>query len=215
MSITDILGKRLEKIILARLVCTLEYQDFDDCQFAYLKKRSSTQAVLALVEMITKNTLNGKATGVVFFDFSDAFGSVNRVKLLHKLKLDFGISGRLWSYIVSLLSGRMARIQVNQLVGEWLESLYRTSAGTVLGPILLLAHVHDTPASIVFKFADNLVSTGIAYDILDVQKSLQEAMDQLAEWAHQWDMLLNISKTKIMLFGAPNQSGCYYTGQTC
>jgi len=63
---SQILGKRLEKIISARLVCTLEYQDFDDCPFAYLKKRSSTQAVLALVKMITKNTLNGKVTGVVF-----------------------------------------------------------------------------------------------------------------------------------------------------
>jgi len=76
----------------------------------------------------------------------------------------------------------------------------------MLGLILFLAHVHDTPASVVFKFADDLVRTAIANNIPDVQKSLQEATDQLTEWAHQWDMLLNISKTKVMLFGAPNQS---------
>jgi len=206
ISITDILGKRLEKVISARLVSKLEYQDFDDSQFAYLKKRSSTQAVLALVDMIRKNMLNSNVVGVVFFDFSDAFGSVNRVKLLHKLKLDFGISGRLWSYLVSFLSGRRARITVNQLVGEWLESLYGTSAGTMLGPILFLAHVHDTPSSVSFKFADDLVSTAVAKDISGVQVSLQEVMDQLADWAHRWDMQLNVSKTKVMLFGAPNQS---------
>ena len=128
-----------------------------------------------------KNTLNGKVTGVVFFDFCNAFGSVNRVKLLHKLKLDFGISGRLWSYVVSFLSGRRAWIEVNQLVGEWLELLYGTSAGTMLEMILFLARVHDTPASVSFKFADDLVSRAVAEDIPSVQKSVQEAMDQLAD----------------------------------
>jgi len=82
-----------------------------------------------------------------------------------------------------------------------------TSVNTTQDSVLFLAHVHDAPASVVFKFADDLVSTIVANDMIpDVQKSLQEAMDQLAEWAHQWDMLLNISKTKVMLFGAPNQS---------
>jgi len=46
--------------------------------FAYLRNRSSTQAV-----------------GVVFFDFADAFGTVDRTKLLLKLCQDLGISGSL------------------------------------------------------------------------------------------------------------------------
>ena len=50
VSITALLGKRLEKIISARLTCCLESQEFDENQFAYLKGRSSTQAVLKLVE---------------------------------------------------------------------------------------------------------------------------------------------------------------------
>jgi len=85
VSITALLGKRLEKIISARLTCCLESQAFDEKQFAYLKGRSSMQAVLKLVEEVKRNMNQNYVTGVLFFDFSDAFGTVSRAKLLYKL----------------------------------------------------------------------------------------------------------------------------------
>jgi len=78
VSMTDILGKRLEKVVSARLMCKMERQGFDERQFAYLTLRSSTLAALSLVEEIKNNILEHKFTGVLFFDFADAFGSVNR-----------------------------------------------------------------------------------------------------------------------------------------
>jgi len=53
VSITNILGKRLEKVISDRITCRFGSQDFDENQFAYLKRRSSTQAVLLLAEVWT------------------------------------------------------------------------------------------------------------------------------------------------------------------
>ena len=73
-----------EKVISARLTCELEYKGFDEQQFAYLKHRSSTQAVLTLVEMIRVNLLKQNTVGALFFDFTDAFGSVNRTKLVYR-----------------------------------------------------------------------------------------------------------------------------------
>ena len=43
------------------------------------------QAVLKLVEEVKRNMNQNYVTGVLFFDFSDAFGTVNRAKLLYKL----------------------------------------------------------------------------------------------------------------------------------
>ena len=144
VSITDMFGKRLEKVVSARLTSELERQGFDEDQFAYLTHRSSTQAVLSLVEMIKRNIHSQSITGVLFFDFTDAFGSVNRTKLIYKLVNNFGISGRLLLYLVSFLSGRQARINVNDLIGEWVKSERGTSAGTVLGALLFLSYVQDT-----------------------------------------------------------------------
>ena len=92
-----------KKIVVKRLIYVLDGNavvraiapKFDDKQFAYLRNRSSTQAVLSLAENVKRNIQNRKLTGVVFFDFADAFGRVDRTKLLLKLCQDFGISGSL------------------------------------------------------------------------------------------------------------------------
>ena len=92
----------------------------------------------------------------MFFDFTDAFGTVSRRHLLHKISRDFGISGRLFLHIASCLRDRLARIKMDVDVGDWLQSNYGTSAGTSLGPLLFVIHIHDVPKSIMPKFADDL-----------------------------------------------------------
>jgi len=96
ISITSCLGKRFEYITSKRLMAVLDSVNFDVNQFAYMKNRSSTQALLTLVEEVKKGLINGKQAGAVFFDFTDAFGSVNRNRLLFKIGNNFGISGKLF-----------------------------------------------------------------------------------------------------------------------
>ena len=69
---------------------------FDPMQFAYLKSRSTTQAVLLVVEKLKQGLIEGSKAGIVFFDFTDAFGQVDRKCLLYKLAKDFGITGKLF-----------------------------------------------------------------------------------------------------------------------
>ena len=99
---------------------------------------------------------------------------------------------------------------MNHLIGEWLNSDHGTSAGTVLGAILFLTYAHDTPVCIFPKFADDLASISVANDIDKLELCLQNTLDQMAQWADKWNMLLNTSKTKVMLFGSrqrPLRSG--------
>ena len=145
ISITSCLGKRFEHITSQRLLSVLRKVNFDKDQFAYLKNRSSTQAILTLVENIKKGLISGESAGVVFFDFTDAFGSVNRSHLLYKIRNHFGISGYLLQHISSFLENRMARIKIDDKVGDWIESEFGTSAGTRLGPLLFIIHIHDIP----------------------------------------------------------------------
>ena len=201
VSLTDILGKRLEKIVVNRLVGTLDVNGFDESQFAYLKHRSATQAVLALTESIKRNSLNNRLMGVVFFDLKDAFGSMNRKKLLEKLCQDFKLSSRLLSYIRDFLSSRSARIKVNDLIGDCIESDWGMSAGTVIGTILFIAYTHDTPICIQLKFADDMVGFSAGNDESEVQSQLQRCIDETSQWAKTWDLELNASKTKAVLFG--------------
>ena len=110
---------------------------------------------MSLSEPVKASMLEGKVTGILFFDFADAFGTVSRTKL--KLRQDFGISGMLLLYVSDFLAGRYARLRVNDL-GDWIRSVHGTSAGTILGAILFIAYVHDTPRCILPKFADDTAS---------------------------------------------------------
>jgi len=173
-------------------------------QFAYLKNRSSTQAILTLVENVKKGLIFGQsalAAGVLFFDFTDAFGSVNRSHLLNKISTHFGISGKLLQHIGSFLKNRMARTKIVDKVGDWILSEFGTSPGTRLGPLLFIIHLHDIPKCIKPKFADDLVAFSLGNDISDIQRSLQHATDQLVQWTINEGMTINAAKTKVMFFG--------------
>jgi len=176
-------------------------QGFDKDQYAYLKNRSVTQAILIVVESIKKGLLNGDKAAAVFFDFTDAFGTVNRRHLLRKISRDLGISGRLFLHIASFLRNRLARIKMDDDVGDWLQSNYGTSAGTSLGPLLFVIHTHDVPKSIMPKFADDLVAISVEEDISAVEESLQNTTNKLIQWAHKEGMIINTKKTKVMVFG--------------
>ena len=154
-----------------------------------------------LCEDIKKGLIEGKKVGIVFFDFSDAFGSVNRYHLLHKLGKDFDLSGNLFLHIHSFLEDRYATLRINDTFGQWIESLTGTSARTLLGPLLFIAHVHDVPSSIKPKFADDLVAVVSGNDMSGITKELQLAIDHLDAWADREGMTLNVDKTVAMLFG--------------
>ena len=201
MSLTPILGKRFKKISSNRLKAHLEYINFDKKQHAYLNKRSSTHALLKLTETVKRAILNGKAAGVVFFDFTDAFGNVNRQKLIDKIWNKFKIRGKLFLHLFDFLNERTARLRVNDITGEWKDSDIGTSAGTVLGALLFIMQVFDSPECIDPKFADDFSSIAIADNVKEVERKLQEAVNQLADWADENDMILNELKIKVMLFG--------------
>ena len=132
ISITSSPGKRFENITAHRLAAIFESRNFDIHQFAYLRHRSTTQALMVLVENVKKRLINNEKAGVVFFDFSDAIGSVNKKRLLYKVGNDMGITGKLFLHIKSFLSDTLARLKINTSFGEWIQSELGTSAGTQL-----------------------------------------------------------------------------------
>jgi len=109
--------------------------------------------------------------------------------LLLKLGKDFGISGKLFLHIHSFLSDRLARMKVNGLVRDWIQSFLGTSAGTILGSLLFISFMHDAPACILPKFADDFVAVSIHSDFKTMSTNLQQSVDQLVVWSQEWQTL--------------------------
>ena len=200
VSVTAVLGKRFEKITCRRIMAILEEQGFDEAQFAYMDARSTTQALLTVIETIQLGISEGKECGAIFFDLTDAFGSVNRVKLVEKLRNDFGIKGRLLSHVIDFLCNRKAQLKIGNLTGEWVGTDKGTSAGTILGPILFISYTHDVPKVIKPKFADDFTGLVVKESLRMVEETLQNHADQVSEWARVNEMEVN-NKTVVMTFG--------------
>ena len=114
----------------------------------------------------------------------------------------------MYDHIRSFLSGRTARIKIGDLIGDWLDSDFGTSAGTRLGPLLFIMHLHDIPKCIKPKFADDVVALSISHNVSEIKSELQESTDQLVQWAENEGMEINVSKTKVMLFGDIRKNLC-------
>ena len=115
VSLKSIIGKRFESITSKRLFAIMEGLGFDPNQYAYLTNRSSTGAAMIVAEQIKRGLMNNSDSGVIFFDFSDAFGGVNRKNLLLKINKDFGITGKVFLHLHDFLSNRHTRIKVGDI----------------------------------------------------------------------------------------------------
>ena len=157
--------------------------------------------MLKVTQKIKSAILKGKVAGVVFYDFTDAFGNVNRQKLIKKLWKKYKIRGKLFLHLHNFLIDRTARIRVNNITGEWKVSNWGTSAGTVLGAILFLLKVADSRECVDPKYADDFTTIVIGDTVIEVETKLQNSINELVPWAKENDMLINQPKTKAMLFG--------------
>jgi len=66
--------------------------------------------------------------------------------------------------------------------------------------------MHDAPACILPKFADDFVAVSIDSDFKTMCTNLQQSVDELVVWSQEWGMALNDSKTKVMVFGDSTDS---------
>ena len=83
--------------------------------------------------------------------------------------------------------------------------------GTVLCPLLFLCHINDLPdrvTSHIRLFADNCLVYRATNSPQDHHK-LQQDLDNLQKWAHEWGMKFNAKKC--YLLSSRNKSSHFYT----
>ena len=83
--------------------------------------------------------------------------------------------------------------------------------GPVLGPLLFVIYINDLDDNIggmVSKFADDTKIGGIV-DSEEGYLRLQQDLDQLGQWADEWQMEFNLDKCKVIHFGRSNQGRVY------
>ena len=197
-------SKILEKLFCKRLNRFIEKFDLiSENQYGFRSARSTSTALLELVEELTSSMDNGNFTVGVFIDLSKAFDTIDHNLLLKKLE-NFGIRGIALNWLKSYLADRQQYVMLNSHSSDLLSVVCGVPQGSVLGPLLFILYINDiNKVSNVLKlilFADdtNLFKSG--YDLSCLCNEISNELSKLYAWFNVNKLSLNVTKTNYMIF---------------
>ncbi len=222
----SIVSKIIERAVHDQMYSYLSVNDFlNPSQSGFRSNYSTATTVIDVQDFILTNMDEGKVTGAIFLDLKKAFDTVDTVNhslLLNKLK-KFGIRDSELNWFKSYLSCRMQSVKIGSVLSDLKPIDIGIPQGSILGPLLFIIFVNDLPDSVMCKtvmYADDTSLLINSSDPLCLQNSLNLNMCKIATWFKKNHLTLNISKTKLMLFGTPQNLSKYqnisliYDGKT-
>lgn len=140
ISILSQFSKILEKIFHKRLFSYVDKQNIlCEQQYGFRPDRTTTLALVDLVEKISNAIANKQYAVGVFLDLTKAFDTVNYELLLQKL-YRYGIRGVAFSWLQTYLKNRSQYVHTNGTDSQLLTVTCGLPQGSVLGPFLFLMY---------------------------------------------------------------------------
>lgn len=198
-------GKILEKIIHKHMYFYLENCNLI-CpqQGGFRPGRDTIQTVLELTNYVHEGfNDNSSHAMAVFVDLAKAFDSIDRTILVKKLE-SFGFSGKLLNLLKNYLVNRKQRVNLNGIFSDEQHINYGVPQGSIIGPLMFILFINDLPShhfmSDISIYADDTVFYYKSNSLSDLYAVVQSDMNLYYEWCKANKLILNILKTKSMLF---------------
>ena len=159
---------------------------------------SCINQLLAITHNIHKSLDQGYEVRGVFLDISKAFDRVWHEGLIFKLKKN-GIGGNFLNVLTNFLTLRKKRVVLNGQASTWKNIDAGVPQGSILGPLLFLIYIYDlsnNPESEIKLFSDDTFIFSIVHDNDLSTSELENDLNIIQEWAHQWKMCFNPDPTK-------------------
>ena len=203
-AVLPVFSKVIERLMYNRLFDFInENRLLYKYQFGFQKGKSTSMALIMLVDRISEALEKGEYVIGVFLDFSKAFDTVDHQILIEKLKL-YGINGTEIEWFKDYLHNRTQYVTYN---GEKSTSRHITCGvpqGSILGPLLFLIYINDLSTvskdlfSILFADDSNMFIAG--KNINDLSSKMNLALKDIQEWLCANKLSLNVLKTHYMVF---------------
>jgi ribonucleases P/MRP protein subunit RPP40 len=168
------------------------------------------------------NALNDqKLVMTIFIDFKKAYDTLDHDSLLQSMK-ECGIRGPANLWFRNYLKNRTLEVNVSGTSSDVGTIKYGVPTGSVFGPVGYIVHVNSMhnviKSSRTYMYADDTCLMYCDRDPLNIQKAMQEDLDNIVMWAHDNGIIININKTKCMLISSPyshqKQASIAITGHT-
>ena len=197
-------SKILEKLFNKRLDLFLnKHNILSENQYGFRKNRSTSLALIELVEHLTQSLDEHKHTIGVFIDLKKAFDTIDHKILLEKL-YHYGFRGVSNDWIKSYLGQRKQYVRLENHESDCMEIKCGVPQGSILGPKLFIIYINDlcrvsnNLKYILFADDTNIFCSG--HDIEKLSEKVTSELRKMKDWFAVNKLSLNVSKTNYMLF---------------
>ena len=208
ISILPTLSKILEIFVKDKLVDYFtENKLLTEYQQGYVKNKSTTTALLSLLQQIIIGFDERKLTQIAFCDLSKAFDSVDHNILIRKME-KYGIRNGALTLLISYLENRKQQVHFNEMISECKELTKGVPQGSILGPLLFIIYINDLPINIPAEamclYADDTSFVSRSSDLEDLKHKTNIILEAAEKWFTSNKLQLNVDKTKILTFHTKN-----------
>ena len=204
ISVLTFFAKVFEKIVYNKLLNFISDNNiFYDHQYGFRKGRSTQQAIITLVDKITKSQDIGDIVITLLIDLKKAFDTIDHRILLRKL-YSYGIRGSMLKWMESYLTDRSQYVVFDGKVSQTRGIKCGVPQGSILGPLLFIISVNDicnvSPMLFKILYADDtcvLISGNHLNDLID---RLNTELISLNNGFKANKLSLNTKKSFFMIF---------------
>lgn len=212
ISLLEVTGKLLEKILNARLLKYLENNNkLNNRQHGFRSKRGTQTALAIITETIAIAKAKKQQCNIVLRDIKKAFDKVWHTGLKFKI-----VKTELPTYMKRILcdylTDRQIQIQIGQHLGPPFQIESGVPQGGCLSPTLFILYTSDmpnpTPYSDFITFADDVTQIisypGKSKELLAMHTT--NAIEAINRYENKWKIQTNINKFKIIPIGRNNSA---------
>ena len=203
ISLLDIQGKLLDKILNNRLYEHLTYNNIHNTrQHGFRKHRGTHTALATFHETLAIHLSQRHTIDVVLRDVTKAFDKVWHTGLQYKL-IQLNLHPSFTKTLANYLTNRTASIRIGYHIGPPLQLHTGVPQGACLSPTLYSFYTHDLPPPLpnteYIAFADDITQiTAGRYPPKYAAKQTQHAIQQINSFEKKWLIRTNTNKFKII-----------------
>ncbi len=196
-------SKVLEKVVCNQLTKFVETHDLlPNNQHGFRVGRSTMTALSAMQKDWIQNTEEGLTTGVLVWDLSSAFDTLDIDLFLKKLQL-YGANQITLRWFKSFLTGRTQRVRIGSATSDKLGLVSGVPQGAILSPIVFTLYTADMElwlkTSRLSNFADDTTTGNSGKNKEEIKKRLIEDANNVLNFMASNGLVANKSKTEFLM----------------